>query len=208
MEIVKYLYTEFILRDVFGKVIPGLVLLVSGMAIASGQSPSMVVEQVPNWTTPALLFAVGAAWIAAFTGQEALRLTSDATARIAKQIGFGAGFAKLDYIETDVRFLIAAARVQSDDKERTEAQLEALRKNSERHVIIKEATGNACVALLVFLAVSLFAAPPKGPWNYAYAAVLAAAVLLLWTRHRYMREREDSIRDAILELGRNPRQKE
>jgi len=73
--IIENLYTKFFLRDVFGKIVPGLTIIVSIMAMIYSKSPLHTIETITGtWTVGILLLVLGASWILGFAAQELLRV--------------------------------------------------------------------------------------------------------------------------------------
>jgi len=167
---IKYLYEKFILRDFFAKIIPGFVILLSIATILTEKSPIYLITLVPNWNTHLFLLIAGLSWVLGFVAQE-----------------IGRWFRVLR-TEDPVNKLITLARLKGE---------EDLKHQRERHVVIKEATGNLAMALVVLLVVSLVKIPNM---ILRVSVAIGVPALILFVRHRYMAKRQTEIDIEIEKL--------
>ena len=120
------LYSRLLLRDVFGKILPGsVVILVVAASLHSATAATNYLQSMPFWFW--LLF-LGAAWVVAF----AVQAFGEATGLIrwhAKKLSYEEFFAK---------------RYQFDNRVGSRE-----RQQLERLAVIKEACGNSYLALAI-----------------------------------------------------------
>jgi hypothetical protein len=131
------LYTRFLLRDVFAKIAPGFLLLMSVLASLAGsvstqagtQTPSATDWSIPNLPTATWIGFLALSWILGFAIQsfgEFIRLIRYYPANM-----------------TEIAWRTLSSRF------REHARYEVHRQQYERLVVIKEACGNTCASLLV-----------------------------------------------------------
>ena len=119
------LYSRLLLRDVFGKIVPGSVFL---LAVASTVAPAKeVLDYVANMPFGIWTAFLGAAWITAFAIQS---------------LGECTGAIKYHSKDSDQRFYKLKNKLDLSTKNVQKQQFERL-------VVIKEACGNGYVSLLL-----------------------------------------------------------
>jgi hypothetical protein len=127
------LYRQFLLRDVFGKVLPGLVI-VACIGSALGYSAG-VKETIAHPTFLDSLFVLGVGWVAGFAVQSA-----------GKILRLKETFPRASYDPAEVT---ANAAFNADLRNfRIQAEPHDLLQ-FERFTVIKEATGNTAVAIVI-----------------------------------------------------------
>ncbi len=132
-------YANFVLRDLFGKIVPGFVAL-AGTAVVMGKTPKEMVDFAKD--VPALLWliAFGLAWLAGFAVQNLGEWFGLIRYYPGKTFGSGT--------TADEKFYRYRMILRSVDTEFTRAQAQSV----ERLVVIREACGNGAVALgLLFI---------------------------------------------------------
>lgn len=176
------LYGRFLLRDVFGKILPGWVTIIVILRRLDLSLFDMIGLQSQ---VAAFVVTSGIAWIISFALQE-----------VGSYLGLISLWPKAAGSE-EVRYpmLIRFLAVATDDEKR----------NVERLVVIKEATGLATVAILVAGVVWLTLMPVLGD-HIAIGAVQYFVVLVLLflggaaLRHSHVthRNREQTYRECVL----------
>jgi hypothetical protein len=199
--LVKYLYTDFILRDVFCKVAPGSLVLLGFVAAVTGRPPGDLVQDVGTLPIVVVLAGLGITWSLGFVAQQISFIISRP---------FLKPFAKHRFKKEDEK----TAKVDEDELGSSIFRREFVslvrrrtgfnaghQKALERLSIIKEATGNLAVATMVFLGFwfiedkkwllgdKTHSAPLNLSWPWISLVTLAlAAVLLILHFDHYCKE--------------------
>lgn len=127
------LYTKFVLRDLFGKIIPGGILIFT--VVVSHSTIDDVISKADALAFWAWLFLLGVAWLMGFAIQS------------AGELGFGRGRRLFLYYPVGAfSNHLEATRDSVDLKRRKEFQNHKIL--YERVTVIKEACGNGYVSLL------------------------------------------------------------
>jgi hypothetical protein len=170
--IVDALYMRFLLRDIFGKIVPGWIVL-TAIASRFPETVGLFTVSVPSEVTRTVLGA-GVAWLTAFAMQEA-----------AQRLGY-------------LQYWTAAF---GDARERYQARIDFHRTATpdekhqhERLVVIKEAAGLGSVSLVLAAALLTSGLVPLGneptialtvPFLLMVGGLLAAAVSLRASHKRH-----------------------
>lgn len=145
----KYLYTQFLLRDVLGKMVPGTVVLAALGVGFSGKGLVELAETLNSLPTSVVLALTAATWTLGFVAQEFGALIGILRRSEAQRFTFPRGPLWTPSPGGDPR----AAELRRV-LERTQAQYEAGdAQKRERVLIILEASGNLCSALILFAVV-------------------------------------------------------
>lgn len=189
------LYNKFLMRDVFAKIMPGLVALIASLVFLKGSVADafQFLAEFSYWRWLLLPLA----WVAGFVLQHGglmAKVLTDPTYEMWKkndEPGLGKRFeAKID----------ALARKDPE-------YLKAL----ERTVIIKEACGNSCIAasyalllyLVHYLLRLLFGGRP-GIHNYALVIIVvvtvAVSIVVLRNSHKFQAKREEYFRENYMRM--------
>lgn len=151
-ELIDALYERFLLVDVFGKIVPGFLVLYAGVLTLWSQTAALtVVVQLGPWSWA---FVFGACWTLAFAVQ-----------RFGQAIG-------LVHDVPDLRTWYerrAAFQRLADKGEVTQLS---------RLLAIKDVCGNGCTAVLVALAIVLLG-NPGGSWVWLRADLWRGFILIL-----------------------------
>jgi hypothetical protein len=124
-------YSKFVLRDFFGKVIPGLVLLLATAVAVSAPYP--VASYVQSMGLISAIAILGLSWLAGFTAQS-----------VGEAVGLIRYYPRRNELGKTLTDRDAyKIRIESDRLAPDQ------RHQLERLVVIKEATGNGHVALLL-----------------------------------------------------------
>ena len=132
-------YSQFVLRDFFGKIIPGFLLILSiAVSLTSLKETDKYLESMSGWMW---LMTGGVSWIGGFLVQS-----------FGEACGFFRAFPKNSTPKESFRKLIRfSSSLQLKDHER---------RTLERFVVIKEACGNSYIAIsiasLILLSDKLF----------------------------------------------------
>jgi uncharacterized membrane protein len=161
-------YDKLILRDVFGKMVPGVALMATVLASLLGLDT--VDHLLSRMTTILWLVVVGFSWLIGFALQyvgevcRALRICPPDPDGQYDRDAFHECWAKFHEVATPIEHV-----------------------HAERLNIIKEACGNASVAIVCGLVVVLFAVSVKGASSWyplmPLAAISAALSFSLWRMH-------------------------
>lgn len=199
-------YTRFVLRDFFGKIVPGGILL-SAIAV-SVMSPASVIKYIASMSFWAWIVALGVSWLTAFAIQ------SFAEKPLPKKLlPKGCDFSLIRYYPRgrnqkesyDLRFYFHQ-KASPDEK-----------RQAERFVVIKEACGNGYVAIAISLVLVMvdairdkdsvlsFVAPaPSNLWVVVPVLILAiAAIYYLCQMHFFHVKREYNYMVRSLELHKS-----
>lgn len=166
------LYRNFILRDIVGKVVPGLIVEVGAWSIIAGEPPGEIIGGLKgqHGAVVAALFAL--AWTLGLVAQTVLDFVKWAVFVRSKRSRPDCYHTFQPASDPWVEEVFARTRLKS-----------GARRELERLVVVKEAAGNLSIALGVFagtgyLEVSL------GPWRWWVGlAILALLVASLLARH-------------------------
>lgn len=193
-ELVEALYSRFLLRDVFGKIVPGTILL-SGLLLGVFGFAALlnVLKQLPVPTWPLLY---GAAWLGGFAIQQ-----------VPHVFGISHVYDKKAYKSLSAfNQALRGFRIRNRDNPIDQQQL-------ERYIIIKESCGNAfwatAISPLIYIGLSLLGAGeenvPQGAdvphWRVVVLlSVLWLCVLFLLKRmHREALDQQtDYIKDRVI----------
>jgi hypothetical protein len=186
MQLVEALYSRFLLADVFGKIVPGFVVLYSAvMTFWSSSSALARVNELGSWGWPAVF---GLSW--------ALGL---ALQRVGQRVRLADEFRDLGaWYELRARFQRVA--------QETEIQ------QISRLLVIREASGNGCTALVASLLLPVFSRPcqvllwfQEDPWTRTVliVGVIAIAVGLFGLAHEHTRRSDTYVR-AVLRVAQQP----
>lgn len=162
------LYDKMVLRDVFGKVVPGLALIAAVLASLLGLD--VIDSLLTKMTTVLWVFVIGFSWLVGFALQNlgevcrVLRTHPYGPDRQETRDTFHTKWAEFHEVATSIEHV-----------------------HAERLNIIKEACGNAAVSIVCGLASALFAVFVRGTdsWYPLVPFVLLgfALALLLWRMH-------------------------
>ena len=182
--LVDALYGKFILRDLFGKIVPGWLVLYA-LGITFGWLP---LQLDASFTSDAVVVVIGAAlgWIAAFAIQ---------------QIGEWTGYLHYwpsEYRDRTVRYArrVMFLRIATPDE----------KQQLERLLVIKEATGLTSLALAIAAMACVYSAvagglgerPESFSQGLALAFGLAVAAFTLRVSHLTHCDRQFAFQDAVL----------
>lgn len=188
-------YSKFVLRDFFGKIIPGSIILLSvAIALTSLSNTLTFIIRMSGWMW---LFATGFSWISGFAvqslGEGWLIRYYPRNKRLTRQ----------QFYEILIRF----------DQRSVSSPIE--RQQVERIVVIKEACGNSYVALgislLILFAEGLFDRVRSGcpivPWAYSelirlapFIIITIVAIIFLGIMHFRHVSRQYDYMDVFLSL--------
>ena len=183
-------YTRFILRDLFGKIVPGLLLV--GATLVSIAGVESAGDTLENLGTVPWIALIGASWIVGFVVQE---------------VGYSLRIIRY--------FSNTESDIQVSEEHRFRAVADSFEiQQFERFVVIKEATGNMCVSILIALSLTIADhligeglawfednLEASGP---AFVVALAVAVFL-FRMHRFMWTRQAHYMNAVfLHHGEQP----
>jgi hypothetical protein len=183
-DLISSLYTRLLLRDVLGKITPGaLVLVVAYFAcVSSAPSPSSTVLRVASaplgvWVILALL-----GWYAGVTVQA---------------VGEAIGLLRHCPRGQEAEFYKGLVEMQSTTPD--------AKQTHERLVVIKEACGNASLAIVLSLALLLVRLLPSPAGRLTVLGILSAlgAIALFWMHRKHLR-RQEEWRTAVAQYGRAP----
>lgn len=191
------LYNEFVLRDVFGKIAPGMIVLVS-VFLVSTDDIDVAMGKVVGLEWWLWGGVIGPAWLCGFAVQS-----------LGEYVGL-------------IRYFPAAPKEQPEEKHFKEMYGELRRmwstanlrerRNHERFVVIKEACGiggcGVAVSAGLFALRYLLRFWPF-PWNWihpprvlAWAAMVAGAIFLIRMHWRHI-DRQTWFQDLILDKKGN-----
>ena len=155
---VKYLYSNFILRDLLAKVVPGAVVLVGAGVAVTGNTPSGVVYDATIYSslpTAAVVVLAGAAWTAGFVAQLIPFLVELLARRrpLFQRNPWGLGEAWGDVREARVREVVDRVHIRRRDEAGPENAAGPGRPSHgadalERLTVIREACGNMAGAIV------------------------------------------------------------
>ena len=199
-DIISALYDKFLLRDVFGKMMPGFIIILSILAMTNNPpvSPICMIEKLAHaWTLGVFLIVLGVSWIIGFVPQQVLRIRCLVRHRLVVSSETRSG-----------KFIkIYSAFSFNDSKEKIMKQLMTQR---ERHAVINEATGNLAISLVPFiiaLIIPMIVSNLKYGivWSDIVSDIIACIltifiIVFLFKRHRYSRNRQHNIEDKIIQL--------
>jgi len=179
-QLIESLYTRLVLRDLFGKVLPGSLVLVGAYVafLSDAPSPTRTILRLAEAPFGLWAILVPLAWLTSFAIQAAGEL-----------------FGLIRYYPKRVE---SQAEVASQLAEFMSKATPAERQVHERLVVIKEACGNGYLALLV-TAVCMAARFHQPRHSALAGAVLVAAIFLRWL-HRRQVDRQKDWRDAVVKL--------
>ncbi len=179
INLVESFYSRFVLRDLFGKILPGFIALF-GVGLFVGRSPQQLATFAKDMPTGFWIVGTGLAWLAGMGVQGVGEITymfRDAPASL------GDRSAVYKYL---MRF--------------REVQEEGLTRTIERLTVIKEACGIGSVALLLLLVAFTVSVGCDALTRHRPLLLsLTVGMLLLQYMHRRHLSREYLYRDAILE---------
>lgn len=177
--LIKYLYQGFLLRDVFGKIVPGALVLLGVATTVSDETVVGVIGDFSSQHGALVALALGLAWPLGFVAQ-ALRLLTE---WILMRIHL---IADVDWVQVVVDR--AGAFGDEDGGGRGSQEL-------ERMAVIKEATGNFAFAALFLGLVFWCADGPAWRWEHLWAV---GCGLLLFFCSLDARGRELALHSALL----------
>lgn len=155
------LYHNFLLRDLFAKMVPGAVVI----ATILSQNPlgERVVEIGENVGWPFVLLGAGVAWIFGFALQELGGIL-----KIIKHYPTD----PTDYSKSKKRYTLRTAfkKVATENE----------RQQVERYAVIKEATGNGATTILLCLFIVLMRLVVAGDLVFSVSALIPGFFLLLF----------------------------
>lgn len=140
--LVDALYSRFMLRDVFGKVVPGAIAILA-YALGGGE-PRDILKFLSDVPLVAWLFLYGLAWLAGFAVQqipELLRRSHIHDREMYDREGL-----------VFLKHMRSVRHTMSEDHDHQQL---------ERFIVIKEATGNACWAVGIVPILLLLGAHPS-----------------------------------------------
>ena len=184
--LVEALYTQFLLVDVFGKIIPGFIVLYSAVMSFWSPCPALErVDQLGSWGWPVVF---GLSWVLGLGLQS-----------IGQWVRLAHEFPDLGaWYEQRARF----ERVARE----TEVQ------QVSRLLVIREASGNGCTALVASLLILVSSNPwqvpswfQEDPWTHTVLIIVAIAIA--WHLYRMAREhtrRSEEYVSAILRVAQPP----
>ncbi len=138
-------YERLLLRDVFGKVIPGLVVLVA--IAASASTPSRVLAYADSMSFGVWVIVLGAAWIVAFS----IQAFGEKTGLIQY---YASKWNDEQFYSQSLAFEACADPVQ--------------RQQLERFIVIKEACGNGYLAASFALALFVLDRMVESGWSWSF----------------------------------------
>lgn len=183
---IRALYDNFLLRDIFAKILPGTIVLAATLYDnALGEKVVPFIGQI-GW--PAILILAGLAWIVGFAIQdigEVLRIIRHHPQR---------------YDQTDYRYRRRNAFTQVATMSETQ--------QAERYAIIKEASGNSATAIFLGTAIIAVRAYWIGDLSFELSTFLTGLVSLLtasalWhTNHMHGLKQYNFIDSVLGEKGK------
>lgn len=189
--LIKYLYQGFLLRDVFGKIVPGALVLLGVVTAVSDEAVVEVIDDFSSQHGALVALALGLAWPLGFVAQAPREFVEWLLMRIRL-------IADVDWVEV----VAARARTPDGDERGGERRSQEL----ERMAVIKEATGNLAFAALFLGLVFWCADSPAwradGPaWRREHLWAVGCG-LLLFVFSLVARTRELVLHRAL--LGEEP----
>lgn len=156
--IIEALYNNFLLRDLFAKIVPGSVVLV----VIAYQSPlgKDAVEVANQIGWPAVFIGAGIAWIIGFALQqigESLRIIKHHPDKFADS---------KDRYKLRTDFMKIATPSESQQ--------------AERYTIIKEASGNSATALFTALLIVIIRSLLSSTFEISLSTIFPGVILLLF----------------------------
>jgi hypothetical protein len=133
--VIKYLYTDFILRDLFSKVVPGSLIVLGFVTAVTGWPPGDLIRGVEQLPVIVIVAGLGLTWSIGFVAQQMSFIVLSPVLERFKQhrhLCIPRSFFRVEFVGLVAR--------------RTELSAEQ-RKSLERLAIIKEATGNLAMAI-------------------------------------------------------------
>jgi hypothetical protein len=175
------IYSKFILRDLFSKIVPGAIFLCTALLLFDGNLSCILLHGDFSPAVWAILY--GIAWILGLALQS---------------LGEVLGLLKFHIYGTDQKYRSRRIRAHRLATERESHEL-------ERYLVIKETTGISSIALFLFAAVrfvSLYYVHPGPFWPTAIPSILVVltASLLYWM-HRHMVKVECEFMENVIEAG-------
>lgn len=164
--LVDNLYTRFILRDVFGKVVPGAILLLVVAMLATGENLAEITGRASDVHGAIIAMGAGLSWLLGFVAQAPFYFLWDRKRW-----------------QGDKRLRDLLCRQRFDSK---------VRQLLERQAVIKEATGNMSISLsAVAVSEGIQACVESNGARVwvALAALIGTGVLGAWHRHALNNER-------------------
>lgn len=183
-------YSQFVLRDFFGKIIPGFLLILSiAVSLTSLNETDEYLKSMSGWMW---LMTGGVGWIGGFLVQS-----------FGEVCGFFRAFPKNSTFKESFQKLIRFSKSpQLTDHER---------RTLERFVVIKEACGNSYIAIsiasLILLSDKLFNKSHvtlEGFQLIMIVCLIIFSVIFLGHMHFKHVKNQDQFVDAFLEEARNP----
>jgi hypothetical protein len=209
-ELIDAFYTKFLLRDLLAKAVPGgLALAVGTLALAKAADLRVIPIDIP---LPVWAFMIGASWMLGMALQAVGERTGLTMSRFdGSAVWLGGWLAR----QRGMEVLLGAPmghRCSRDALKRRDDTLHwslrrldsSARRMNERLVILKEACGNASMALAVsipiaFLSGIISITDPVSRWAWISLGSTAAAAL--WDKHwRVLREQYSLLRDECPDL--------
>ena len=178
------LYSRFVMRDVFGKMVPGATLLVAlyVVLIRPDASPDQVIRLITSARTLTWLVLGMMGWITAFGIQ-----------RLGEFVGLRYYGCWIPDDKSWYKKVIHFTQVASPEEKR----------GFERFVVIKETCGNAAFSLVLSGIVLLFIWNNKA--NIFFPAALLLGGIILFSMHRVHVKRNTWWLESVLELRGEPR---
>lgn len=190
-------YSKFVLRDLFGKIVPGGVLILT--VVVSHSTIGDLISKVAALSFGAWVFLLGVAWLMGFAIQSAGELGLGGERKLFRYYPRGA---YSDHLEA-TRDIVDLGRNEEFRKHRI---------LYERMTVIKEACGNGYVSLLaacIWIGLDL----ARDQWSefkggqltqYWPEALLMAAVIYYLARSHFTHvKRQHAIGERIKELSEN-----
>ncbi len=135
--IFNLLYSRFLLRDFFGKIIPGFIVIFFGASVLF--LPNNLVSYISHFSFWGWLLFIGVAWITGF---------------IVQSFGYLIHLINYEYPDKDTNcYTLKIWKSEQMKRKLDFAQVSSKdeKQQYERITVIKEATGNGTVALLICL---------------------------------------------------------
>ena len=181
-DVVSAFYDRLILRDLLGKVVPGSIVTVAAYAACLSTAPSLVATVIHLGQAPLGLWVVLASvgWFAGVALQAA-----GETLRVIRY--YPRHVTLPEFMKGLVELHDASAQ---------------LRQAHERFVVIKEASGNGAVAIVVasvLIGLRMWRGQPLGHWWLGALALLVAVAL--FRMHRLHLDRQREWTRAVTEHG-------
>lgn len=183
--VVEALYKNFLLRDLFAKIVPGSIVLVSVAIQNPALAPLTGAASISSW--PMILVGAGAAWIVGFAIQEigeSLQIIKHHPDRYFQP-----------FERYGLRNAFKRVAVEAEDQQ------------VERYAIIKEATGNCSTAIIVALLILALRALTSGDFRSSMQfllpglLMLVLALALLRANRKHARKQYEYMESIV---GRNP----